>query len=131
MRAGASALVAFALAGAGAASAAVGGPSGLPPEAAAAVAVTAREFSLTLSRTRVDSGPVRMQLVNRGEDDHDLVVIRADGRAWPFGVAHPGEASARTVRLRPGRYRLICSLEGHESLGMAASLRVKRKPARP
>jgi uncharacterized cupredoxin-like copper-binding protein len=29
----------------------------------------------------------------------------------------------------PGRYRLFCSLEGHEAKGMHAVLRVKRRSA--
>ncbi len=89
------------------------------------MAVNASEFALTLSRSTVPAGPVRVQLVNRGEDDHDL---RIDGseRSWQYAVAGPGESRTRTLRLRPGRYRLICTLEGHEALGMHARLRAKR-----
>jgi len=42
----------------------------------------------------------------------------------------PGRSGTLTVRLRkPGRYRLFCSLEGHEAKGMHAVLRVKRRQA--
>ena len=89
--------------------------------------MTAREFSLTLSRSRLRAGEVRMQLNNRGEDDHDLLAYREDARSWQFLVTAPGEARTRTLRLSPGRYSLICTLEGHQALGMEASLRVTRR----
>jgi plastocyanin len=98
--------------------------------AVGAVSVSASEFALTLSRARVDAGRVRVQLINRGEDDHDLQVSRVDGaRSWRYPVTGPDEVATRTLPLAAGRYRLICSLEGHEALGMRAALRVRRPPA--
>ena len=124
--------VAAVLACAAGAAVASGDGTGLPAPAASAVSVTAREFSLTLSRTSVAAGRIQLQLVNRGEDDHDLLITRrSDARSWTLDVARPGEASTRALRARPGRYRLICTLEGHEALGMAASLRVTQRPSRP
>jgi plastocyanin len=102
--------------------------SGAP--AVGAVSVSASEFELTLSRAEVDAGRVRVQLINRGEDDHDLQVSSVDGsRSWRYPVTGPGEVATRTLPLAAGRYRLICSLEGHEALGMRAALRVRRPPA--
>jgi hypothetical protein len=101
----------------------------VPAQAAesGALAVAAHEFSLTLSRATVPAGDVRVQLQNRGEDEHDLLVTRlANGRRWRLPVAEPGAVSTRTLPLRPGRYRLICTLEGHEALGMRAALRATR-----
>ncbi len=104
-----------------------GDGSGLTAQPAGAVSVTAREFSLTLSRPRLRAGEVRIQLINRGEDDHDLLAYRDDAHSWRFRVTRPGEALTRTLRLGPGRYSLICTLEGHQALGMEASLRVTRR----
>jgi hypothetical protein len=98
-----------------------------PAPGAGAVSVSAREFALTLSRPRVDAGSVRLQLINRGEDDHDLLVSRVGGRrSWRYPVTGPGETATRTLALAGGRYRMVCSLEGHEDLGMRATLRVRR-----
>jgi uncharacterized cupredoxin-like copper-binding protein len=89
--------------------------------------VEAREFSLTLSRTTLADGPVIVQLANQGEDGHDLRIARADGR----GAAHeieetqPGGTALWRGRLKPGRYRLYCSLPGHAAAGMRATLRVR------
>ena len=92
-----------------------------------ALSVAASEFSLTLSRTSVPAGEVRVQLQNRGEDEHDLQVTRlANGRRWRLPVTAPGDVSTRTLAMRPGRYRLVCTLEGHEALGMRARVRATR-----
>jgi plastocyanin len=105
--------------------------AGEPTPAPGAVSVSAQEFDLTLSRPSVGAGRVRVQLINRGEDDHDLRVSRVEGtRSWRYPVTGPGEAATRTLPLGPGRYRMICSLEGHEALGMRATLRVRRSRGR-
>jgi hypothetical protein len=90
------------------------------------VSVAAREFSLTLSRPLVGAGDVRIELRNNGEDPHNLVVS-PDGAHTPlaaFSELDPGLYERRTVALAPGRYRLWCSLEFHEGLGMSVTLRV-------
>jgi hypothetical protein len=91
------------------------------------VSVAAREFSLTLSRPLVGAGDVRIELRNNGEDPHNLVVS-PDGEHTPlaaFSELDPGLYERRAVALAPGRYRLWCSLEFHEGLGMSVTLRVE------
>ena len=67
---------------------------------------------------------------NFGEDGHDLA-MRNRARAAcsaPRARSAPGDRGTLSVRLRkPGRYRVFCSLEGHEAKGMHAVLRVKRR----
>jgi uncharacterized cupredoxin-like copper-binding protein len=43
---------------------------------------------------------------------------------WP--VSQPGAVVDRTVKLLPGRYRLYCGVANHRTLGMQATLVVKR-----
>jgi uncharacterized cupredoxin-like copper-binding protein len=99
------------------------------PASAAAPArllVEAREFNLVLSRPAVKPGRAIVQMVNRGEDPHDLRIVRIGGRrAGAIGEILPGEVGDWTGRLRRGRYRLYCTLEGHRALGMKATLRVR------
>jgi uncharacterized cupredoxin-like copper-binding protein len=66
---------------------------------------------------------------NFGEDGHDLAVRTTSGRVLrSVGEISPGDTARLSVRLRkPGRYRLFCSLEGHEAKGMRAVLRVKQR----
>jgi hypothetical protein len=102
-------------------------PPAPDPVLAAFVSVAAREFSLTLSRPLVGKGTVRVELRNNGEDPHNLVVS-PEGTHTPlasFSTLGPGTYERRSVTLDPGRYRLWCSLEGHEAKGMSVTLRVQ------
>lgn len=108
---------------------AVAKPKQPPP---ARLLVTAREFRLTLSRTKLVAGPAVVQLYNFGEDPHDLRLRRVGGsRVFAIGEVEPREMGERTMRLRRGsRYRLWCSLAAHAERGMTASLRTTSRTAR-
>jgi plastocyanin len=92
--------------------------------------VTGQEYSLTMSRRAVRSGPAVIQFLNRGQDPHDLRLRRV-GRTTGYAAAapeiRPGELVELDARLRPGRYRLWCSLPDHRRLGMQALLSVERR----
>ena len=109
-----------------AAVAALAAPAPLP--APARVQVTAHEFRYALSRTTIRSGPVIVELVNFGEDEHDLRLRRNARSAPTLGVEEvaPGERDELDARLAPGTYRLWCSLPGHAAAGMRATLVVTR-----
>ncbi|HEX7254302.1 MAG TPA: cupredoxin domain-containing protein [Gaiellaceae bacterium] len=93
----------------------------------ARVQVTALEFEYRLSRLTVRQGPALIQLVNYGEDEHDLVIQRIGGtKRWRLKEILPGERATLSIRLRPGRYRLWCAVADHRSRGMRAVLRVRR-----
>ena len=129
MRRGVAALAAaVALAGIGAAAAAeaIAKPVEPPPSR---LLVTAREFSLSLSRPKVAPGQAIVQLYDYGEDPHNLVLQKIGGpTAYTTGVIEPGETGEVRLRLRQrSRYRLWCSLADHAELGMEAQLRVTRK----
>jgi hypothetical protein len=95
-----------------------------PPPAR--VQVSAAEFSLAMSRATTRSGALVIQLVNYGEDDHDLAVRRVGGtRTYRLGIVHPGSVGDLDVRLGPGRYRLWCTLADHRARGMTATLRIR------
>jgi hypothetical protein len=99
-----------------------------PAEAASPsrLLVESREFNLVLSRGSVRAGDAIVQLANRGQDPHDLRLRRVGGRGGAFvGETLPGEIGEWEGRLRRGRYRLWCTLEGHRGLGMRAVLRVR------
>jgi hypothetical protein len=106
----------------------------LPPQPVAAQPATAvgvgeREWRITLYRSKVPTGRVAFNVRNFGEDGHDLAVRTASGRVLgAIGEVSPGDTARLSVRLRkPGRYRVFCTLEGHEAKGMRALLRVKRR----
>jgi hypothetical protein len=102
------------------------GAVALGSPAPARLLVEAREFNLALSRGTVTAGPAIVQLANRGEDPHDLRLTRLRGRGrGRVASTPPGEVGEWEGRLRRGRYRLVCTLEGHRRLGMRAILRVR------
>jgi hypothetical protein len=95
------------------------------PSPPARAQVSADEFSLALSRSSIHHGPAIIELVNFGEDDHDLALRRVGGtRTYRIGVVHPGARAELDARLRPGRFTLWCTLAGHRGRGMHAVLRV-------
>lgn len=104
------------------------GPS--PPPAPAPgryLSITAREYSYSLSRPVVATGRVTFELRNGGEDPHNLVVS-PEGSHQPlasFADLTPGSVATQGVDLAQGRYYLWCSLDGHEAIGMNATLRVE------
>ena len=102
-------------------------PAGAPAAAAPSrLLVESREFSLVLSREAVKPGHAIVQLANRGEDPHDLRFKRVGGRGGgAIAETLPGELGEWEGRLRRGRYRLWCALEGHRAMGMRATLRVR------
>jgi hypothetical protein len=95
--------------------------------APARVQVTADEFRLGLSRASIPAGAAVVELLNLGEDDHDLAMRRLGAGAVTrrTAIVEPGRLGEISARLRPGRYRLWCTLPGHRALGMAASLVVR------
>ena len=98
-----------------------------PPPPPARVQVVAREFRFALSRRTIHAGRAVIELQNLGEDSHDLALLRRNGSAVVrFPAAQPGQVLDRLVRLRPGVYRLVCTVANHRALGMQATLRVTR-----
>jgi plastocyanin len=96
------------------------------PSASAALGVREHEYRIGLSRLSVAAGRVIVELDNEGQDGHDLRValVGSEQPALSFGELRAGARATKTVTLRPGTYRLWCSLPGHEAAGMRAVLRV-------
>ena len=96
--------------------------------APARLQVGADEFSYSLSRQTIKAGPAIVQLVNYGEDEHDLRLRRSGGtRTYLIGKVRPGGLGELEARFLPGRFTLWCSLADHRKRGMSATL-VVRKP---
>jgi hypothetical protein len=92
------------------------------------VQVTASEFELALSRRSVKQGRAIIELVNLGEDPHDLALRRnAKGaRTYRTEVVRPEGQTSIVLRLYPGRYTLWCTVGDHRQHGMVATLTVRR-----
>ena len=112
----------------------------LPAQSGRVVDVTERDFSINVSTQHVAPGPVTFHVTNRGPDEHELIVIRERGAQLPLrtdgitvneeqltpetvGGLNPGAPGAvrdLTVRLKKGRYVLLCNMAGHFMGGMHA-----------
>ena len=89
--------------------------------------VGADEFSYSLSRQSIKAGPAIVQLVNFGEDVHDLRLRRVGGtRTYRIDKVRPGGLGELEARFLPGRFTLWCSLADHRARGASASLVVRR-----
>jgi hypothetical protein len=108
----------------------VGGATGSTP--AQRIQVVADEFSFTLSRAALRPGPAIVELVNYGEDVHDLRLRRQARGAVTvsFPAVQPGGAARKRIDLTAGSYLLWCSIGDHRHLGMWATLRVAAQPPR-
>jgi plastocyanin len=98
----------------------------VPP---ARVQVAAQEFRFVLSRKAIEAGPAIVQLVNYGEDPHDLRLRRVGGtRTYATPIVQPGEHYDLSFRtLAVGRYRIWCGVAGHAALGMSGVLVVTKR----
>jgi plastocyanin len=98
----------------------------LPPPPAR-VQVVAQEFRYALSRQTIQAGPAVIELRNAGQDAHDLLMQRIGGkRVYRWPTVQAGGIADREFKLLPGTYRLWCSIANHRSLGMQATLVVRR-----
>jgi hypothetical protein len=124
-------LIVLALLGALTLSGSAGARSGHEATAAAAgsshLQVTEVEYRLLLSRGIVKAGPVDLEAIDRGLVPHDLRLRAASAQG---GIAapelSPGQRWNGVVNLKPGIYRLWCSLPEHARLGMHTTLTAVR-----
>ena len=114
------------------------------PKRPSVVRVTERDFHITVVHGRVTAGTVVFRVTNRGPDEHEFIVIRADQGLplRPDGItldedaleksiagsiepAPAGETNVLRLQLKPGRYALVCNMFGHYMGGMHAALVVQ------
>jgi len=98
------------------------------------MAVNESEWTLRPGHLNFAAGSIRIHVYNLGMDDHDVTVADRAGRilAARGVVAKVGTKTGEavfSVKLKPGRYKLYCSLfaktpDSHEDRGMVASIRV-------
>jgi plastocyanin len=92
------------------------------------IQVVAMEFFYNLSVHSVPPGPAIVQLVNFGQDAHDLRMERIGGsRVYGTPIIQPGDLYNLKLDLLPGTYELWCSVANHRALGMQAQLVVKSR----
>jgi plastocyanin len=102
------------------------------------VRVTLDEYAITPQDLSVPSGRVELVARNAGRLTHNLRVEvppkEPGDQGSPLGgtpTAQPGATVRTTISLKPGTYRLRCSLANHDDLGMNGTLFVRRRNRNP
>ncbi len=105
-----------------------GTPEGgeVEPPSVPHVQVSAFEWGFSLSRTRVPAGKVVLELVNDGQDEHNLNAAPEEGPLAGAIEDTPAKGVRDlTLEMSRGSYTLFCSLPTHEQKGMKATLTVE------
>ncbi|HEV2752383.1 MAG TPA: plastocyanin/azurin family copper-binding protein [Solirubrobacteraceae bacterium] len=102
-----------------------------------AVRFTLDEYSISPQRVSMRPGRIKLIMDNRGELFHNLRVETIPDELQERGkllggtsTAQPGEKVTAKLKLKPGTYRILCTLANHESLGMYGTLVVEGEPLR-
>ena len=103
----------------------------LPPvDLPRALTVDESEWAVQPSKTLLGTGTVTINAYNRGQDNHNFVISDAAGNVAEKILLIPGQSATVTASLRPGTYRLFCSLyagtpESHYRRGMHTTITVR------
>jgi len=94
------------------------------PASGGTVAVSEKEYSIELAEgTTLKPGKVTFDVRNDGKIQHDLAV--EDGQEKKTPLIDSGKSAELSVDLEPGRYKLYCTVPGHEQLGMKQEVTVR------
>ncbi len=94
------------------------------------------EYRIMPQDARVEAGRLRIVMTNVGRLTHNLKIVKLDeddreAPATELGgtrTAQPGESAVVTFeRLRPGEYRLACTIANHDDLGQYGTLIIERE----
>jgi hypothetical protein len=113
-------VVAVAIAGA-----AAGALAGRSPARQTTVHVTEREYTISLSRTPLPSGAVRLVVHNAGHMAHRLSISGPGLRTRTTPLIAPGHTRSLTLTLGGGSFTLWCPLGTHAALGMKTTLQLR------
>jgi uncharacterized cupredoxin-like copper-binding protein len=96
-----------------------------PKPQAQMVDVTETDFKIALPSTKLKAGAITFDVKNDSQTEHDLVVT---GNGITEGTPRFGGGQSKTlkVNLKPGSYKLFCSVPGHEQLGMKQNITVTK-----
>ena len=109
-----------------------GSDAAYTPASGRAVSLRLDEYRVLPQRVTVPAGRVRIIARNVGRLTHNIAVVQFDR---PLGedeekqyartpTAHPGEVVRTSVTLKPGKYRLVCTIANHDNLGQYGELKV-------
>ena len=86
-------------------------------EATTTVQVVARDFEFSLDANQAPAGQTTFVIHNEGSMPHDFA-ITVNGERHQSEMISPGNSASLTVNLPAGDYPYICTVPGHDILGM-------------
>jgi plastocyanin len=89
------------------------------------VAVTLDEFLISPQDIELTAGRVTFDVVDRGRLRHSFRLWGPGGEPVAVKSLFPGDHASRTAILRPGEYRMVCTIMNHAELGMTGKLVVR------
>ena len=103
------------------------------PAAGHTVRLRLDEYRVLPQRVTVPAGRIEIVARNTGRLTHNVAVVQFDR---PLGeddekqyartpTAHPGDVVRASVTLKPGKYRLVCTIANHDNLGQYGELKVE------
>jgi uncharacterized cupredoxin-like copper-binding protein len=98
-------------------------PSSSAGEADTTVNVVARDFEFILDSNSAAAGTISFVITNEGAMPHDFA-ITIDGERYKSEMIKPGSSGSLTVELPAGNYEYICTIPGHDVLGMKGTFTV-------
>ena len=97
---------------------------GKPAAPGGTVAVSEKEYSIELAGgSTLKAGKLTFDVKNDGKIQHDLAV--ADGQQKKTPLIDSGKSAKLSVDLEPRKYKLFCTVPGHEQLGMKQEVTVR------
>ena len=88
------------------------------------IPVAEDEYSIKLKSASLRPGGYAFEVENTGKIPHDLAIEGESGeRKTP--LIDPGKKKNLEVPLEPGKYKLYCTVPGHEQLGMKTEVTVR------
>jgi uncharacterized cupredoxin-like copper-binding protein len=87
------------------------------------VTIAESEFKLAPKDATAKAGTVTVTAKNDGQIVHDLEV---EGKGVEKKTANldPGSSGKLTLNLKPGKYEMYCSIDGHRASGMEGTITV-------
>jgi uncharacterized cupredoxin-like copper-binding protein len=107
-----------------------GGEAKAPEKAGGAprgktVEAVEKEFSIALQDGKtLQAGGYTFDVANQGKIDHDLAV-EGNGLEKKTPLINPGKTTQLAVELKAGKYKLYCTVPGHEQSGMKVDVTVR------
>jgi plastocyanin len=83
------------------------------------------DFLIRPQNVRARAGELTFTVTNRGRLGHNFR-LRDEGReVVEVTTLLPGESATASATLRPGSYKMVCTVANHEQLGMTGRLVVR------